>query len=750
VKKIIVLFVTIVTVLSASAQVGNELYRPAYHYTPAYNWMSDPNGLVFYNGKYHIFYQYNPYGINWGNMSWGHAVSTNLLNWEEQPVAIPAQNGMQIFSGSMVVDWNNTSGFGKDGKPAMVAIYTGVNNTTNIQDQRLAYSNDEGITWTNFEMNPVLSLGNKNFRDPKVFWHKETEKWIMVVSLGDYRRLRIYNSPNLKTWNLLQDFMPFGNQSGFWECPDLFELPVNDDATDKKWVLMHSVGTHSQYFIGDFDGEKFSWENKMPEGILIDDFENETYDSWVAEGDAFGLFTATGSRQGQQYISGFLGKKIANSFVVNNADKGKLISSPFTIQKKNIGFLLSGGNYPDGTYIKLIINGQVVRKSTGLNENFMRWRNWDVSEWFGQTAHIEIVDSVNSGWGHISVDHIIQTDNEVATENYGSIDFGKDFYAAQSFSDIPGTDGRRIWLAWMSNWNYSAMVPTNPWKGTMTIPREVKIVKVENQLKLVQVPVKELMSLRKNELKFTNASLSHINNAFQISVSNILASPAYKQFELKAKIAVTNQKGFSIRFKKHGIQFTEFIFDFINKEIRFNRGRSGVLSHDNYFRNMQSAPLITKNGYFDFHLFVDNSSAELFSGDGQVVMTNQIFPDSISNKIELIALEEDIVFEKFQIWKLGKPGPQPATPIDEQPLFDVYPNPVVNGNGLTIKIKDEYIGKLNFRLYSPDGKLIYEFQPTTYSIIIPRNKMAQAKGLYVLTATDGINTQSEKLTVMGY
>jgi sucrose-6-phosphate hydrolase SacC (GH32 family) len=746
----IVLFVTVVTTLTLSAQIGNELYRPAYHYTPAYNWMSDPNGLVYYNGKYHLYYQYNPNGFNWGNMSWGHAVSSNLINWEELPVAIPAQNGIQIFSGSIVVDWNNTSGFGKDGKPPMLAIYTGANsNNNNIQDQRIAYSIDEGFTWTNYEMNPVLTLNNKNFRDPKVFWHKETEKWIMVVSLGDYRRLRIYNSSNLKTWSLLQDFMPFGNQSGYWECPDLFELPVNNDPTNKKWVLMHSVGTHSQYYIGNFDGQKFTWDNKMPEGIPIDDFESDTYDNWTAEGEAFGSLTANGSRQGQQYISGFLGKKFANSFVSNNADKGKLISSPFRIQKKNIGFLLGGGNYPNGTYIKLVVNGEVVRRSTGLNDNFLRWRNWDVSEWLDQSAHIEIVDSVNAGWGHISVDHIIQTDNDVESENYGSIDYGKDFYATQSFSDIPNSDGRRIWLAWMSNWNYASGVPTNPWKGMMTIPREVKIITHNGKLKLIQEPVKELASLRKSELKFKNSTLSNINDAFQISISNVLSSPAYKQFELKAKILVEGQKGFSIRFKKHGTQYTEYVFDFANKEIWFNRSRSGAFTNDGYYRTQQSAPLPVKDGYFDLHLFVDNSSAELFAGGGLIAMTNQIFPDSISNKIELASLDEgDVTFKEFQIWRLGKPGPLPAPAIDNQPIFEVYPNPVVNSNGLTIKIKDEYAGKVNFRLHATDGKLIYEFNPSSNSIILPRNKMAQGRGLYILTATDGVNTQTEKLLVI--
>ena len=511
---------------------------------------------------------------------------------------------------------------------------------------------------------------------------------------------------------------------------------------------MHSVGTHSQYFIGNFDGRRFNWESKMPEGILIEDFESNDYSNWSNEGTAFGQSPVNGTLPTQYYISGYLGNKIANSYGNQNLSKGKLISSSFIIQKKYINFLLSGGNYPSGTYIKLLINGQTVYNSTGLNENFMRWRNWDVCAYLGQPAHIEIVDSVSGSWGHINIDHIIQTDEIIETYNYGSIDYGKDFYATQTFSDMPNADGRRIWMAWMSNWNYVYGIPTTPWKGAMTIPREVKLINTNGNFKLVQKPVKELISLRKNELKFSNKPLSSINHSFQISVSNILSSPAYKQFEMKAKVAVNNQKGFSIRFKKHGLQYTEYIFDFINKEIRFNRSKSGALAQDGYYRFLQSAPLLIKNGYFDLHLFVDNSSAELFAADGQVVMTNQIFPDSISNKIELIALEEDIVFDEFQIWRLGKPGPLPAPAIDNHPIFEVFPNPVVNSNGLSIKIKDEFTGKAFFRLISESGKLIYEFQPTTNSIILPRNKMAQSRGLYILTATDGITTQSEKLVVM--
>ena len=198
---------------------GGELYRPTFHFSPRINWMNDPNGLVCYNGKYHLFYQCNPSGIEPGNTSWGHAISTDLVNWQEQPVAIPVQNGVMAYSGSVVVDWNNTSGFGINGNPPLIAIYTG---KTNVEDQRIAYSNDEGLTWTNYDQNPVLEMNNNQFRDPKVIWHKESQKWIMAVAIPAYQGIRFYSSTNLKNWTHLTAFGSVGNLNGLWECPDFF------------------------------------------------------------------------------------------------------------------------------------------------------------------------------------------------------------------------------------------------------------------------------------------------------------------------------------------------------------------------------------------------------------------------------------------------------------------------------------------------------------------------------------------------
>ena len=742
-RKLKIFTIVFFTTFSLVAQVGEELYRPTYHYSPRMNWMNDPNGLLYYKGKYHMFYQHNPFGTEPVNISWGHAISTDLVNWEEKPVAIPAQNGVMAYSGSVVVDWNNTSGFGVNGQPPLVAIYTG---KTNVEDQRIAYSNDEGLTWTNYSGNPVIPNNTNQFRDPKVMWHQESQKWIMVVSIPAYQAIRFYSSTNLKDWTLRDGFGSVGNVVAAWECPDFFKLPVDNDPARMKWVLVHSVGT-GQYFIGSFDGQHFSWENTAPTGILIDDFENINYGSWTTTGTSFGAGPATGNGN----FSGFLGNKL---IIAGNEAQGKLISANFTIQKNYISFLIGGGHNPGKAYIKLMVNGQMVRTCTGMNENLLQWRSWDVAALMGKTARIEIVDSMTSAsWGpsEINIDHIIQSDTPTNGSNFGRVDHGKDFYALQSFSDIPAQDGRRIWLAWLNNWSYASKIPTSPWKGMMSIPRQVKLETHNGQIELVQKPVEELNILRKDTLSYRNTNLGIINSGITNSV--------YKRFELKAKIAVANKKGFSLKFKKNGSQYSQFTFDFVNNEILFNRASpTAELTYDDYFAKLQIAPLLVENGYIDLHLFVDNSSAELFTAGGQIVMSNQIFPDSTSNQIELISPEQDLPFAEFDIWNFDKtvalPPPPPPPPPPPSPvqstylLFQAYPNPVSNTDGITIKIKDDMVGKLIFKLFDANGRLVSEFQPTTNSIVIPRNKLTPGQGLFFLKGSTGQFTKTVKLLVL--
>ena len=235
---------------------NREKYRPTYHFSPLYGWMNDPNGMVYKDGEYHLFYQYNPYGSQWGNLSWGHAITKDLVNWKHLPVAIAPDALGTIFSGSAVVDYDNTAGFGAG---AIVAIYT---QSSDRQVQSIAYSTDNGRSFTKYENNPVLVSEVCDFRDPKVFWHAETHRWIMVLAVG--QEMQIFSSPNLKDWTFESRFGEGqGAHGGVWECPDLFELPV-EGTNDKKWVLLCNLnpggpfgGSATQYFVGSFNGKEF-------------------------------------------------------------------------------------------------------------------------------------------------------------------------------------------------------------------------------------------------------------------------------------------------------------------------------------------------------------------------------------------------------------------------------------------------------------------------------------------------------------
>ena len=245
-------------------------WQPQLHFNAPPNWINDPNGPIFLNGQYHLFFQLNPSGDLWGHMSWGHAVSSDLIHWKKLPIALPEENGIAIFSGSTVEDRDNTSGLcapaGQKSPGCLVAIYTG--SSLEKQAQNIAFSRDGGTTWTKFPGNPVIDLNLKDFRDPKVFWHAATKSWVMVVALPTLHKVRFYRSKDLRQWELAGEFGPAGAVSGVWECPDLFELPVRDgngnfDST--RWLLSVNVspgapagGSGDQYFIGKFDGSHFT------------------------------------------------------------------------------------------------------------------------------------------------------------------------------------------------------------------------------------------------------------------------------------------------------------------------------------------------------------------------------------------------------------------------------------------------------------------------------------------------------------
>lgn len=255
-------------------RTDSEPHRPQFHFSPPAKWMNDPNGMVYYNGEYHLFYQHYPDSTVWGPMHWGHAVSKDLIHWEHLPIAIYPDSLGYIFSGSAVVDASNSAGFQSGNEKPLVAIFT--YDKQGYETQAIAFSNDKGRTWTKYENNPVIkNPGEKDFRDPKVFWHKESEYWIMSLAVAN--RIQFFRSKNLRDWELTGEFgREHGNHGGVWECPDLFQLPVTG-TTESKWVLLVSInpgspngGSGTQYFIGSFDGKTFTSEHDPSTERFID------------------------------------------------------------------------------------------------------------------------------------------------------------------------------------------------------------------------------------------------------------------------------------------------------------------------------------------------------------------------------------------------------------------------------------------------------------------------------------------------
>ena len=254
---------------------NREKYRPVYHHTPAWGWMNDPNGMFYKDGVWHLYFQYNPYGSQWENMTWGHSTSTDLIHWTFQGAPIEADAWGTIFSGSAVVDHNNTAGFGKG---AVVAMYTSAGEN---QTQSIAYSNDNGQTFTKYDGNPVLTINTPDYRDPHVFWNEDIKRWNMIMAEGQH--MDIYSSADLKEWKLESQFgAEYGNHGGVWECPDLMKMKVR--GTDQyKWMLLCNInpggpfgGSATQYFVGQFDGHKFTCES-APEVTKWMDYGKDHY-----------------------------------------------------------------------------------------------------------------------------------------------------------------------------------------------------------------------------------------------------------------------------------------------------------------------------------------------------------------------------------------------------------------------------------------------------------------------------------------
>ncbi len=454
------------------AAQDTEAWRPGFHFTPERRWMNDPNGMVWHDGEWHLFFQHNPEGIRWGHMSWGHAVSRDLVHWRTLPVALAEADGVMIFSGSAVVDRANTSGFGTRTTPPMVAVYTG--HREGHQDQRIAFSLDRGRTWTKPADNPVLDLGMADFRDPKVFWHGATKRWIMVVSFPLEHRVGFFAAPDLRHWTRVGDFGPAGAVGGIWECPDLFEVPVDGGGT--KWVLIVSLnpgapagGSGTQYFVGDFDGTRF---------------------------------------------------------------------------------------VPDG-------------------------------------------DVRTPAWA----------------------DYGADFYAGVSWNGGPPGDRRRVWLGWMSNWQYAQDVPTSPWRSAMSVPRELHLRRTPDGWRLRQTPVRELDRLRRGPVRRFRGSAA--DASAWLSAQRDLPPTLDLAITMEG---VTGASPATIAMASGPGEETSLVADPAAATLALDRTRSGRHDFHEGFAARHVAPLRLADGTIRLRVLADRSSLEVFAQDGETVLTDLVLP----------------------------------------------------------------------------------------------------------------------------
>ena len=638
-----------------NASYYTEAHRPQIHFSPESQWMNDPNGMVFYEGEYHLFYQYHPESNVWGPMHWGHAVSTDLVHWEHLPIGIYPDSLGTIFSGSAVVDWKNTSAFGQNDEPPLIAIFTQHSHelektgSIKFQTQGIAYSNDKGRTWTKYEGNPVIpNPGIRDFRDPKVRWHEESQQWIMIFAAWD--KVKIYTSPDLKEWALASEFgADVGTHGGVWECPDLFPLQI-EGSEETRWVMLVSInpggpngGSATQYFVGDFDGKTFTLdpafaqklgttEELVPVGRVFEKFERGDFGDWEVEGDAFGSRPADGKVGGQQTVNGFTDKRLANSFHGGDQATGKLTSPIFVNEYSYINYQIGGGRHPGTTGIQLLREGKVVKEATGINREQLVWKSWDVSEFLGQSVQLRIVDEATGGWGHILVDQILFSNDPVqaSEEKAQWLEFGRDNYAGVTWSDIPETDGRRIFLGWMSNWDYAQQVPTKEWRSAMTLPRTLSLT---SDLILRSLPVKELDKLRKGApIQMSQKGVAegmelspNLEGLMEVKLTFTLEEGANREGRVGLKLSNTQGEFYSLTYHPRENQFVS------------DRTHAGKANFSDVFAyETHTAPRIGKDKSISMHLFVDAASAELFADEGLTVMTDIFFPSENFSTLSLI------------------------------------------------------------------------------------------------------------------
>jgi sucrose-6-phosphate hydrolase SacC (GH32 family) len=622
-----------------------EAWRPRFHYSPQRNWMNDPNGLVWFDGEYHLYYQYNPQGAQWGNISWGHAVSRDLVSWQELPVAIAATDRVMAFSGSVVVDHDNTGGFAPAGSaaPALVAFFTGFDPVTKIQSQHLAVSVDRGRSYTAYAGNPVIDIGSTEFRDPKVFWHAPTRRWVMLVVAALEQQVWFYTSTNLTDWIKVSTFGPAGTAAGnIWEVPELMALPIDGNTARTRWVLVVSVnhgslwgGSGVQYFIGDFDGTRFIADPSdtidavtPPPGELVADFEGGKLPAgWRIDGTAFGGAPVSGALPGQTFVSGQRGRGLMNSFHGGDAAIGTLTSPPFTITRRYLSFLIGGGS-SSRTRLELVVGNQVVvQRASGDDSETLKWQSWDVSSLMGLQVVLRAVDEATGAWGHVLLDHIVMGDAPVAQPATADIalwaDHGRDFYAPITFANVP--DGRVLWLGWMSNWAYAGVLPTQPWRGQQSSVRQLDLVTTPRGLRLRQRVADEVRALVEPEAVFRAQDVSSASAAAGLAAS----APAGRQWMARLVAPTAGLHApIGFEFFKGAAGAVRVGFDparrsfFIDRTTGTPEFAGQSERHD--AQRLHDGPQIT------LEVWADGSTLELFADDGTVVISDLVYADPLS------------------------------------------------------------------------------------------------------------------------
>ena len=627
----------------------NEIHRPQVHFSPSQKWMNDPNGMFYLNGEYHLFFQHNPDDSIWGPMHWGHAVSKDLMHWEELPIALYPDEQGTIFSGSAVVDWNNSSGLGSKENPPIVALYTYHNaamekqGRIDYQTQALAYSLDNGRTWKKYAGNPVIeNPGIKDFRDPKVMWHETTQEWVMVLAQKDH--IGFYSSSNLKDWSLQSTFgEEIGSHGGVWECPELLRMPV-EGSDEYRYVLLVSIspggpngGSATQYFVGDFDGKHFvldpDWQRELtptaamfPAGTVFENFENGA-GKWQARGNAFRAAPTAGGHSNQPPPSGYTGEYLANSFADEDRATGSLTSEVFTITEPFINFRVGGGHHPDRVGLQLIIDGKVVKSATGLNRETLHHASWDVSNWLGSSAYLRIIDKESASWGHTYIDDIVFAGQPATNRVEPAVwlDHGTDNYAGVTFFNQPGSkEKRHVFMGWMSNWLYANEVPTEKWRSAMTLPRSLHLVRTTNGLRVQSQLVSEVDSL----VEVTKAS-DRLSPGETISLSSIDNSGRMSALRYSFAVRGESTSPVSVRLENSQNEYVEINIDPKQAIVSLDRSDSGQTAFDKQFGDIQQGELTTVNDVFNVTVVVDRSSLELFIDDGTTVMTSLVFPESV-------------------------------------------------------------------------------------------------------------------------